>query len=240
MEENEGNEEVRQSKWPFYSSLAFLVASTLLYLFVPSVQDAIDEAWEVLTGGDSRQIAAWAEQFGLWGPLIIVLAMIAQMFLFVIPSPILMLVAIIVYGPYIGTIVSLVAIFCASSLGYGLGAYFGSRLVDRFVGSTTNEKMQGFLNKYGFWTVVISRISPFLSNDAVSFVGGTIKMGYWQFIAATIAGVFPLMVLIALLRENYESMITVLVVLGIISSLGFLAYIWREKRRGGDKGNRSR
>ena len=239
MEENEKNEKERQSRLPFYLSLVIIATLILLYHFVPSVQEAIVEAWEVLTSGDSRKIADWAEQFGLWGPLIIVLAMIAQMFLFVIPSPILMVVAIIVYGPYMGAVVSLVAIFCASSVGYGIGAYFGSKLIDSFVGSTTNEKIQGFLEKHGFWAVVISRISPFLSNDAVSFVGGSLKMGYWRFIAATMAGVFPLVVLIAVLRENYENMTTGLVIVGIISILGFLAYIWWEKRREGDKGNRS-
>ena len=237
MEENEEKENEHRAKWPVYLSLALLVTLILLYIFVPAVQEAVIEAWEVLTSGDSQKIADWAEQFGLWGPLIIVLAMVAQMFLFVIPSPILMVVAIIIYGPHMGAIVSLAAIFCASSVGYGIGAYFGSKLIDSFVGSATNEKMQRFLEKYGFWAVVISRISPFLSNDAVSFVGGSLKMGYWRFIAATMAGVLPLVVLIALLRENYENMTTGLVIVGIISILGFLVYLWWEKRRGRDKEN---
>lgn len=239
MKENQEKEKEHQSNLPFYSSLVIIGTLTLLYFFVPSVQDAVTEAWEVLTSGDSQKIAEWAGQFGFWGPLIIILAMTAQMFLFVIPSPILMVVAIIIYGPYMGALVSLAAIFCASSVGYGIGAYFGTKLIDKFVGSTTNRKMQGFLEKYGFWAVVISRISPFLSNDAVSFVGGAVKMGYWQFIAATMAGVFPLVVLIALLRENYENMTTGLFVVGIISILAFLAYIWWEKRRERDKEDRA-
>ncbi len=40
------------------------------------------------------------------------------------------------------------------------------------------------MDDYGFWAIIVTRINPFLSNDAISFVGGLLRMGYWKFIGA--------------------------------------------------------
>src|SRR5690606_21819818 len=145
-----------------------------------------------------------------------------QMFLLVIPTPLLMVVTVVAYGPYTGTAIILVAIFCASSIAYALGAYLGAPVMERFLGVESEKKVEGFLERYGFWAVIITRLSPFLSNDAVSFVGGILRMGYLRFIGATMLGIFPLTVLIAYLGENSDRLKTGLIWVSIISLIGFI------------------
>src|SRR5690606_40001541 len=118
-----------------------------------------------------------------------------------------MVVSVIAYGPVKGALIILVAIFCASSIGYGIGAYFGTPLIDRLLGDRSKTKVQGFLEDYGFWAIIITRLSPFLSNDAISLVAGILKMGYWRFIGATMTGIIPLTLLIAYLGENNDRLI---------------------------------
>lgn len=230
-ETNALDEHRDQSKWPLYLSLALVGTLVLLYFVVPSVQEFLSEAWKVLSSGDDQRISQWVENFGFWGPLIIVAAMIAQMFLLVIPTPILMVVTVVAYGPYFGTGIILVAIFCASSIGYMLGAYIGTPLVERMLGTKSEKKIEGFIEDYGFWAVIVTRLSPFLSNDAISFVGGMLRMGYWRFMGATMIGIFPLAVLIAYLGENNDRLKTGLIWVSVISLVGFIAYVWWDKRK---------
>ena len=220
-----------QSKWPLYLSLLLLASVVALYFLVPSVQQFFTNAWNVLSSGNEQRISDWVSQFGFWGPVVIVLAMIAQMFLLVVPTPLLMVVTVVAYGPWAGGAIILVAVFCASSIGYMLGAYLGTPLIERLLGVESEKKVIGFIEDYGFWAVIVTRISPFLSNDAISFVGGMLRMGYWRFIGATMIGIFPLTALIAYLGENNDRLKTGLIWVSIISLVGFIGYVWWDRKR---------
>lgn len=220
-----------QSKWPLYLSILLLGSITLLYFFVPVVNEFFSEAWEVLSSGEEQKIKDWVAQFSWWGPVILILAMVAQMFLLVIPTPLLMVVTVLAYGPIYGAVIILIGIFCASSIGYGLGVILGLPFIDRMMGVKSKEKVEGFLNDYGFYAIIVTRISPFLSNDAVSFVAGILRMGYTRFIGATMLGIFPLTVLIAFLGENNDRLKNGLIWVGIISLIGFIGYVWWDKKR---------
>lgn len=223
---------VKQSKLPLYISLAIIAAIVLCYFFVPQVQSSLDKAWNVLTSGDKQRIHDWVSQFGWFGPAVIVLAMILQMFLLVIPTPVLMVVSIIAYGPIWGSVILFVAIFMASSIGYFIGRYFGPVIVEKLIGPKTEKKISSFIDEYGFWTVIVIRLSPFLSNDAISFVGGVLKMGYWKFMGATMIGIAPLIIFIAYLGGNYERLKTGLIWTSVVSLILFIAFvIWDKKYR---------
>ena len=225
------SEHKSQSKWPLYLSLALLAGVVLSYFFIPSVQNFFKEAWNVLSSGDEQRISQWVSQFGWFGPFVIILTFIMQMFLLVVPTPLLMVVTVVAYGPWAGTAIILAGIFTASSIGYFLGAWLGTPLVERLIGAKSEKKIESFIDDYGFWAVIVTRISPFLSNDAISFVGGMLRMGYWRFIGATMIGIFPLTVLIAYLGENNQRLKTGLIWVSIISLAGFIAYVWWDKKR---------
>ncbi|WP_424493491.1 TVP38/TMEM64 family protein [Salinimicrobium sp. GXAS 041] len=221
---------VKQSKAPLYISAAVILALVLSYFFIPQVQDFMSNGWDVLTSGDKVRTREWVSQFGWLGPVMIILVMILQMFLLVIPTPILMVVSILAYGPIWGSIILFVAVFLASSIGYFIGRYFGPVIVEKLIGGKTEKKISSFIDDYGFWTVIVVRLSPFLSNDAISFVGGVLKMGYWRFIGATMLGISPLIIFIAYLGGNYERLKTGLIWTSIISIVLFVLFVWWDKK----------
>lgn len=222
---------VKQSKAPLYVSLGLVAAVIAGYFLIPGVRDFFKEAWDVLTSDDQQRIQQWVGQFGWMGPVVIVLVMIVQMFLLVIPTPLIMVVSILAYGPFSGSLIILAGIFCASTIGYWIGRYFGPVIVGKLVGNKTEEKIESFIDDYGFWAVIVTRLSPFLSNDAISFVGGMLRMNYWRFIGATLAGITPLTALIAFLGENNERLKTGLIWGSVISIALFAAYVWWDKKR---------
>lgn len=235
MPEQVETTDIKQSKAPLYISGGIIALLILTYFFVPSVSAFMEEGWNVLTSGDEQRTRVWVAQFGLWGPVIIIAAMILQMFLLVIPTPVLMVVAILAYGPVWGSLILLVAIFSASSIGYFIGRYFGPVIVEKLIGTRSNKKISAFIDDYGFWAVIVARISPFLSNDAISFVAGILKMGYWRFIAATFAGITPLILFIAYLGGNYERLKTGLVWASVVSIVLFVVFVWWDKKVRKDK-----
>lgn len=222
---------VKQSKAPLYFSIVIVLAIILGYFFIPVVREFLDQGWSVLTSGDEERTRNWVSQFGWFGPVVIILTMIFQMFLLVIPTPVLMVVTILAYGPIIGAIIIFIAIFMASSVGYFIGRYLGPVIVEKLIGHKTERKISNFIEDYGFWTVIIIRLSPFLSNDAISFVGGVLKMGYWKFMGATMIGISPLIIFIAYLGGDYERLKIGLIWTSIISLVLFTLFVWWDKKK---------
>lgn len=225
----EGKE--KASKWPIILSLFVVGSQVLLYFVNTDVNQFFNESWEVLSSGNEKRIAEWVSQFSWWGPLVIIFVMVIQMFLLVIPSVVVMVVSIIAYGPFYGTLIILLAIVSASSIGYAIGKSLGTPIIDKLLGEKTKDKIQHFLMKYGFWAVIVTRISPFLSNDAISFAAGILRMGYLKFIGATLLGISPLTVLIAYLGESNDRLKTGLFWGSIFSLIGFMGYVWWDKKK---------
>ncbi len=224
-------EKPSKSKLPLYISIAVLGGIVACYFLIPSVQQFFDEAWSVLTSNDEKRIEQWVAGFGWLGPFVLILAMIFQMFLLVVPSVALMVVAILAYGPIWGSIIVLIAVFAASSVGYIIGRYLGENIVLKLLGQKTENKIEQFIERYGFWAVIITRLNPILSNDAISFVGGMLKMNYWKFIGATLLGILPLTVFIAILGKSTDTMKTGLIWGSVVSLILFGLYVWWDKRK---------
>tara|TARA_R110002033_G_scaffold10857_12_gene34951 strand:+ start:9977 stop:10681 length:705 start_codon:yes stop_codon:yes gene_type:complete len=219
-----------KSKLPLYISIALVFGIVTSYFLIPEVKEFLDEAWSVLTSDDEERVQKWVSGFGWLGPIVLVLAMIAQMFLLVVPSILLMVVSVLAYGPIWGSVIIIASVYAASTVGYFIGSYFGDTIVKRIIGKKSEKKVASFLDDYGFWAVIVTRLNPFLSNDAISFVGGLLRMGYWKFMGATLVGIAPLTAFIAIFGKSIDELKMGLLWGSVISLLAFGAYIWWDKK----------
>jgi len=222
----------KKSKIPLYISIAVVIAAVAAYFLIPAFQDFLSKAWEVLTSDDEERIREWVSQFGWIGPLVLIISMVLQIIVPVIPSYALMIVSILAYGPIWGSLIVFAAIFSAATVAFYVGRYYGTGLVDRFIGEKGEKKMVGFLEDYGFWAIIITRINPLLSNDAISLVAGILKMNYLKFIGATMMGIAPLTIFIAVLGESTDNLKTGFIWVSIVSLLLFIGYVWWDKKSG--------
>ncbi|SFH03594.1 TVP38/TMEM64 family protein [Pontibacter chinhatensis] len=223
------DEEVKQSKLPLFITAALIGCLVASYFIFPGFQQGVKEGWEVLTSGDEQRISEWVGQFSFWGPVFIILAMVAQMFLLVVNVVLLMLVAIIAYGPVWGSLIAVAAVMVASTVGYMIGRGIGAAGVSKLIGQKSQQKVSQWMDEYGIWAIVIARISPFLSNDAVSLVAGLACMGYLRFMAATLAGIVPLTILLAWLGEDNDRLMNGLIWVSAASLAVFLGYLGYKK-----------
>ncbi len=211
------------------TSVLVLIILLSCYFFIPAVNGGINEAFEILTSGDEARIKDWVSDFGLWGPLVIIVGMVASMFLFVVPNLLLLIISSVSYGPLWGSLISLVAVFISSTVAYSLGYWIGPSVLKRLVGSNVHEKMTRLVRLYGVGVIVLFRMSPLLSNEAISFIPALLRMKYKKFILATLAGSVPVIAILAYTagEGNFK---TVMIWLSIISLVGYAVYLFIGQR----------
>lgn len=228
--DNDGKEN-NKSKWPLYISIGIIASILGCYFLWPSFKDFVNEAYQILTSDNKAKISGWVSQFGFWGPLLIFAIMIVQMFLFVIPSTLIMIISILAYGPIWGSLLALIGLLVSSSVAYAIGAYLGPVTVDRLIGQNIKNKVEENVEKYGVWTVIIVRIAPLLSDDATSFIAGLVRMGYWRFIWSSIVGIVPLLIALAYLGGDFERLKSGLLWITIASLVALAGYIVYDKMK---------
>lgn len=208
--------------------LALLAAS---YFLFPGVKQWVNEAYTVLTSDDERRVKEYVSQYGLWGPLAIILAMAVQMFLFIIPNILLMMIAIVSYGPVWGSLISFIGVFCASSLGYYIGTRLSPVTMRKFVSAKAQQKIGDFIQDYGMIAIMLTRLSSF-SNDALSFVAGLLGMRYRTYILSTLTGITPLIITLAIFGRDgkIEKALIWVAVVSLILLIGYIVIDRRRKR----------
>ena len=225
-----GNKSAHKTSYtPLFISLGLVACLVGCYFLIPSFQRGVNNAFEIITSDDSKRIRRWVAQFDILGPIILVLLMVVQMFLFVVPNVLVMMVAIACYGPVWGSVISLAGVFASSSLGYMIGRYLGPHTVNKFVSKKVQQKISTFIKEYGVPAIAITRLSS-LSNDSLSFVTGMLRMSYTKYILATLCGITPLIVLLAIYGENGKIEKALYWIAGA-SVLFLIAYIIFDKRR---------
>jgi len=216
-------------KAPLFIYLSLAVLFAACYFIFPQFKQEVDTAVNVLTGEDEERIQRWVSTFGIFGPVVLVLGMMLQMFLFVVPNVLLMMIAIVSYGPVWGSVISFVGVFAASSFGYYIGGKLSRVTLARFVSIETQRKIGQFIHDYGMGTIMITRMCSF-SNDALSFVAGMLKMDYKKYIVSTLIGITPLIVTLAIFGKN-EKIEWALIWIAAASLTMLIIYIFIDKKR---------
>jgi uncharacterized membrane protein YdjX (TVP38/TMEM64 family) len=215
--------------WPMLLSGTILLLLVGGYFVFPFYREGVDRAWDVISSKDESRIEEWVDSFGLLGPVVLVLLMVVQMFLLFVPNVLVMMIAIIMYGPIWGSVISLLGVLASSSFGYMIGNKAGPYTVKKLVNEKILAKMQEFLEQYGAMAIGITRLAS-LSNDSLSIAVGMLRMSYKKYILATIAGITPLVVLLAIFGENGKIEKALFWIAGLSFAL-LVGYIILDKRR---------
>lgn len=135
------------------------------------------------------------------------------------------------YGFWLGVLISLTGVILASTIGYFIGVKLKSAFLKKFIGEQNLEKMHFWISNYAFGSVVLFRISPFLSNDAISFLAGIFEMGYRKFMMATLAGMIPLTLAVAYFSEDTEKLEDGLYWVGGAGLIAYAIYIFVDQKK---------
>ena len=212
-------------------ALVVVAALCLAYALSDGFRTVLRHAYETFASGDSGRIGAWREQQGAWGPVLLYALALLQTVIPVLPSILVMIAAVVAYGPAWGGLIAWTGTVAAAVLAYGIGSGLGPISVDRLIGGKKREKLETVVERYGTWAIVAARISPVLSTDAVSYAAGVVRMPFVRFIAATGAGTLPLVVLIGAMGTSVMRLQTMLAIVSGAGLVGLLGYaVWKHRQ----------
>jgi len=214
-----------------YFTLAIILSLVVLYFVHNPFQDAMQELWQALLSKDQKEISSVIKGFGAWGIVAIILIIILQMFLVIFPSWLPMIAAALVYGTFPSILISSTGVFLASTIGYSLGLGVSEKALHKLISDKTFDKLKYWVSNYGFWSIVLFRISPFLSNDAISILAGGLKMKYIRFITATMIGIVPLATAIAFFASDIKTLKTGLYWIGGAGVVIYAVFVFIDHRK---------
>ncbi|MHA2298910.1 MAG: TVP38/TMEM64 family protein [Candidatus Hodarchaeales archaeon] len=179
------------------------------------------------------------ELIQFWGPVGLILAMIAQAIIAPVPSELILSFAgaafIEQYGFGLGLFVSLTSALAGSLLGGTVAYYIGKKggytLLSKLVDEKELEIVHSQLEKWGIWAILLTRLIPFIPFDVISYGAGTIDMKFKDFIIPTFIGLVPRIVFYSvigseidsLLRNDFEAAMLILAL--VVGGLVILYYV---------------
>ena len=141
--------------------------------------------------GDKADAAVFMERWGKWAPLLTIVLHTAQVIFAPIPGQALDLVNGYLFGPWLGTVYSMVGILLGSALVMWLSRRFGRPLVERFVDPQTLDKLDGLTEQRGELVIFLIFLVPFLPDDALCFLAGLTNIPLPKLVLLAAVGRFP-------------------------------------------------
>jgi uncharacterized membrane protein YdjX (TVP38/TMEM64 family) len=97
----------------------------------------------------------------------------------------------ILYGTFLGGVIGTVGLITSGLVGYGLMRTSARRLVHRFVGPRSLQRVERLFENSGAWAIVLTRSLPYSVPEAVVFLAGLAGMPMRTFMAALTLGSAP-------------------------------------------------
>ena len=94
-------------------------------------------------------------------------------------------------GWWQGAILSWSSAMVGAALCFFISRILGRDVVEKIAGKGALAGVEGYFNKYGTRTILVCRLLPFVSFDAVSYFAGLTPMGFLAFFIATGIGQTP-------------------------------------------------
>ncbi|MFN3267189.1 MAG: TVP38/TMEM64 family protein [Deinococcales bacterium] len=212
--------------WIYIGGIAALLLS---YLLFAEVRQFAAQGYEMLLSNDRSAIQNWVAGFGFWGPVLIVAMMIAQTLVSAVPMILVLIVAVLAYGPLWGGLLGWAGAIVAAILGYGIARVFGDVLQDKFVTPKIRDIIAQNVSQYGAWAILALRLSPLVPSDGVSFVAGLVRMSFLPFLGGTVGGVTPIALAVAYFGSDFERLGTLIVGITVVSLTALVGYIAYDK-----------
>jgi uncharacterized membrane protein YdjX (TVP38/TMEM64 family) len=148
---------------------------------------------------DQDAFGAYLQSFGVWGPLVLWIAQLLQVFIAFIPGHVVLIAAGYVYGFGLGLLFNISFTVAASQLAYLFARWAGRPLVYRLADRETVDYWERVANQKGVLFFTIAFLLPIFPSDAMNFVAGLSGIDSRRFLVANFLGRLPSAVMLTLI-----------------------------------------
>ena len=138
--------------------------------------------------GNREAIATSMQHAGLWGPVVLFILFVLQVFLAFIPGQALMVASGYLYGFWGGFLISWLSLVVGGEIAYILARNYGRPFAEKWVSPTVLERWNKAAAGQGVAFFAISLVMPLVPNDAMCYVAGLGTISRIRFSVANLLG----------------------------------------------------
>jgi len=172
--------------------------------------------------------ASWLANPGAGGALLIVALLAADVFL-PIPSSLIMVLSGAAFGVAGGAALALVGSIAGEWLGFELVRRYGRRLSARLIGDEEFVRFNRFFERHGAAAVLVTRPLPIVM-ETMSIVAGLSTMKRSVFLAASLAGTAPIVLVYAYTGAFSREAGTIVPAVVILAAVMTASWFWYRTR----------
>lgn len=184
-----------------------LVVMILCYAVPEFCRISVNHAVGLMADSDLAALRAYLLGFGFWAPLVSAGLMVLQAIVAPIPGFMLGVVNGLLFGVVWGTLLTWGSALLAASVCYMLTSICRHTLFERFVSRNAFAAGHRLFDRYGIYAIIVARLIPVVSFDAISYGAGLIGVRFGTFLAATAIGSLPGIVFFVLIGDYAPQLI---------------------------------
>ena len=171
--------------------LLVLILLCLTYFFVPAVKSYVNEISSVLGSANVDAVVEFIRSYGPYAMIVSILLMVFQSVLAPLPAFLITFANAAIFGWWQGAILSWTSAMAGAVVCFYIARALGRDAVEKYAGRGALASVEGYFEKYGGRTILICRLLPFVSFDAVSYFAGLTPIKFLPFLVATGIGQLP-------------------------------------------------
>jgi uncharacterized membrane protein YdjX (TVP38/TMEM64 family) len=156
-----------------------------LLIFILIFRQSIANLLRII--GDQEAVSTYLRGYGTWGPIVLFLLMVAQVFVAVIPGHALMITAGYVYGT-LGLFVIIASTILGSQIAFFIARRYGRSLIDRLAPPQVVERWDRIARNQGTIFYFFAFVLPIFPSDLMCYVAGLGRISARRFLVANILG----------------------------------------------------
>jgi len=173
-------------------------------------------------------ITASMKHAGIWGPVVLFILFVLQVFLAFIPGQALMIASGYLYGFWGGFLISWLSLVVGGEIAYLLARRYGRPFAEKWIAPSVLERWNNAAAGQGIAFFAISLVMPLVPNDAMCYVAGlgTIRRMHFSIANALGRGLACLITSAAgafggdISWQGWLLLIALFVIIGILWHLG--------------------
>jgi uncharacterized membrane protein YdjX (TVP38/TMEM64 family) len=156
--------------------------------------------WDFSVAGMERFIESW----GRWAAIASILLMIIHSFV-PLPAELLAVANGMLFGPLWGMALTWTGAMLGAYLAFGLARALGRPFVVKMLPPRHRNRLDGWVAKQGSGALLIARLVPVISFNAINYAAGLTNVSWWTFSWTTGLGILPLTALMVIIGDRVLS-----------------------------------
>jgi uncharacterized membrane protein YdjX (TVP38/TMEM64 family) len=134
--------------------------------------------------GWARAIRGWP-----WAPPVVILLYTPAAFV-MFPRPVLTLLTVVAFGPWLGFVYSMLGIILSALATYYVGRLLPEKTIKRLAGDKLDDVIKA-LRRHGVMAMLAVRIIPVAPFGVEGIIAGAVSINVWEYTLGTFLGMLP-------------------------------------------------